>query len=66
MSAPRSYVVRLFIGRTLTRCIDADSADAAEIIARYLFGAYNADEFRLEGDEIFDIEVTGPDGEEGR
>lgn len=66
MSAPRSFEVRLLVGRTLARPITADSAELAEAIGRYLFLNMGSHTFVSTGEEIVDIDVEPVGGEGGR
>lgn len=62
--SPR-FTVGILAGRSLSIEIDADNADAAEAIARYLFEA-NPEAFIDFGQEIVDLEVGEPEREGGR
>ncbi len=57
------YEVRLTVGRTLTRALDARDDQAAEDIAQYLYSTFGARMFEWAPEEVIDCLVM-PDDEE--
>lgn len=60
--SPRSFTVRLLVGRTLEKRIACDTANDAEVIACYLFREQSSRPFDSSAEEIVDIEAVEPEG----
>lgn len=66
MSALPSFQVRLVISRTLTRVVDAETPEHAEIIARFLYAERGEREFYDAESSLADVQVHPYTPEAGR
>ena len=56
--SPARYEVRLMVGRTLYRVLEARDAQAAEDIATFLYQEQRDRSFLDEGEDIVDCQIT--------
>ena len=55
--SPRSFLVRLVVGRLLVRTVTCENAARAEAIARYSFEAFGAGEFCPDRERVIEAEI---------